>query len=66
LQTSGVSIDTATGLVTFTTAPANGVLINADFQFDVPVRFDTDSLAARTDSPGLFIWESIPIVEIRI
>ena len=66
LQSSGFTIDTTTGLVTFTTAPANTVLVNADFQFDVPARFDTDKLVARADSPGVFVWESIPIVELRI
>ena len=66
LQSSGFTIDTATGLVTFDTAPGSGVLVNADFQFDVPVRFDTDDLAARADSPGVFVWESISIVELRI
>jgi uncharacterized protein (TIGR02217 family) len=44
LVTSGVSIDTATGLMTFTTAPAAGVIVTADFEFDVPVRFDTDQM----------------------
>ena len=66
LQSSGFTLDTTTGLVTFTAAPALGVLVGADFQFDVPARFDTDNLAARADSPGLFIWDAIPIVEIRL
>lgn len=66
LQSSGFTIDTSTGLVTFDTAPGSGVLVNADFQFDVPVRFDTDELAARADSPGVFVWESISIVELRV
>ena len=66
LQSSGFTVDTTTGLITFTTAPAIGVLINADFQFDVPARFDTDALAARTDAPGIFVWDTIPIVEIRL
>ena len=66
VQSSGFTIDYTTGLVTFTTAPATGVLVNADFQFDVPVRFDTDELAARADSPGVFVWESISIVELRV
>lgn len=66
LQSSGFTIDNTTGLVTFTTAPASSVLVNADFQFDVPVRFDTDELATRADSPGVFIWESISIVELRV
>jgi len=66
LQSSGYTLDTTTGLITFTTAPANTVLVNADFQFDVPVRFDTDALSVRADGPGIFVWDSIPIVELRI
>jgi uncharacterized protein (TIGR02217 family) len=66
LQSSGYVLDTTTGLVTFITAPANGVAITADFQFDVPVRFDTDRLAATIDSYGSRSWHDIPIVEIRI
>lgn len=39
-------IDTTTGLVTFRTGniPATGTAITAGFDFDVPVRFDTDKL----------------------
>jgi len=40
--------------------------ITADFQFDVPVRFDTDRLSATIDSYGSNSWRDIPIVEIRV
>lgn len=66
LQSSGFTIDHTTGMVTFSSAPANGVLVNADFDFDVPVRFDTDQLAVRIDGPGQYLWDAIPIVEIRL
>jgi uncharacterized protein (TIGR02217 family) len=66
LQSSGYALDTTTGLVTFSVAPASGVAITADFQFDVPVRFDTDRLAATIDSYGSRSWHDIPLVEIRI
>jgi len=66
LQNSGYTLDTTTGLLTFTTAPGNGVAVTADFQFDVPVRFDTDRLAATVDSYGSRSWHDIPIVEIRV
>ncbi len=66
VQNSGVSYDTTTGSVTFSTAPGSGVAITADFQFDVPVRFDTDKLAATLDSYGSNSWLNIPIVEIKI
>jgi uncharacterized protein (TIGR02217 family) len=66
LQSSGYSVDYSTGLLTFTVAPSAGVLVSADFEFDVPVRFDTDALTVRADGPGIFVWDSIPIMEIRI
>jgi uncharacterized protein (TIGR02217 family) len=46
-QLSGWSVDTATGVVTFGAAQGSGVAITAGFEFDVPVRFDTDARDAR-------------------
>lgn len=66
LQGSGFSADHTTGLVTFTVAPGAGVIVSSDFDFDVPVRFDTDALLVRADGPGIFVWDAIPIVEIRL
>lgn len=65
LQSSGVTTNTTNGIVTFTVAPAIGISITADFEFDVPVRFDTDSLEARFDYFGVYSWNSIPLVEVR-
>ena len=64
-QLSGWSVDTATGLVTFAPAPAAGVAITAGFEFDVPVRFDTDTLDVTLDLERLGSITSIPLVEIR-
>ena len=64
-QASGWSVSTSTGLVTFTTAPALGVAITAGFEFDVPVRFDTDALDVTLDLDRLGTITSIPLVEIR-
>ena len=66
LQSVGFGVDYTTGLVTFAVAPSVGVIVSADFDFDVPVRFDTDTLAVRVDGPGIFVWDAIPIVEIRL
>ncbi len=64
-QVSGWSVSTATGLITFTTAPAPGVAITAGFEFDVPVRFDTDALDVTLDLERLGSINSIPLVELR-
>jgi len=65
-QISGWSVDTTTGLVTFVTAPALGIEVTADFEFDVPVRFDTDHMAVTIESYQLHNWQQISIVELRI
>lgn len=60
------TLNTTNGQITFDIAPANGVNVTADFEFDVPVRFDTDRLSASLDTYGSHSWNDIPIVEIRI
>jgi uncharacterized protein (TIGR02217 family) len=65
LQSSGVSVDTVTGLITFGVAPAIGQVITASCQFDVPVRFDTDKLSASLDAYGIHSWQDISLVEVR-
>ncbi len=64
-QTTGWSVDTTTGVVSFTTAPAAGATITAGFEFDVPVRFDTDTLDVTLDLKRLGSITSIPLLEIR-
>jgi len=65
-QMSGWSVDTTTGIVTFAAAPAGGAAITAGFEFDTPVRFDTDSLAINLANFAAGEIPSIPIVEILI
>lgn len=65
-QTSGWSVNTATGVLAFAVAPAQGVAVTADFEFDVPARFDTDSMAISIEQFDLHQWSDIPVVEIRI
>jgi len=65
VQNTGWSVDTTTGIVTFTTAPANGAAVTAGFEFDVPVRFDTDRLDVTMDIERLGSITSIPLIEVR-
>ena len=62
---SGWSVDATTGVVTFAAAPAVGVLVTAGFEFDVPVRFDTDRLDVTWDLDRLGSIASIPLIEVR-
>jgi uncharacterized protein (TIGR02217 family) len=65
-QASGWSVSITTGLITFTTAPALGVAVTAGFEFDVPVRFDTDALDVTLDLERLGSITSIPLIELRL
>ncbi len=54
----------ATGLVTFAVPPADGASVTAGFDFDVPVRFDTDELEIDLSAFEAGAIPRIPLVEI--
>lgn len=62
------TVDVTTGLVTFTgpTPPPVGWVIRAGFEFDVPVRFDTDALAGTYETWRAVAVRDIDLIEIRI
>ncbi len=62
------TVDHTTGLVTFVAGqiPAAGEAVTAGFEFDVPVRFDTDRLDVNLSGFEHGAIPNIPIVEIRI
>ena len=60
-----VETDALTGLVSFETAPAEGADITASFEFDVPVRFDTDRLDVELTSFDAAEAPAIPLIEVR-
>lgn len=62
---TGWTIDVTTGIVTFTAAPSSGAKITAGYQFDVPVRFDTDEINVTLDIERLGSIDSIPLIEVR-
>ena len=65
-HTTGFTVDTAAGLVTFASAPAGGVALTAGFEFDTPARFDTDHLALNLASFTAGEIPSIPLVEVLL
>ncbi len=60
--------DTTTGVVTFEAGsiPASGAAVTAGFQFDVPVRFDSETLDINLTSFAAGAIPAIPLVEIRL
>ncbi len=59
-------IDMSTGIVTFNAAPDEGVEVTAGFEFDVPVRFDTDRIQTSVASFQAGDVPNVPVVEVRI
>jgi len=64
IENTDYSIDLTTGIITFNTAPAVSEIITADFEFDVPVRFDKDVLEISMDSINSGKVKEIALVEI--
>ncbi|MFV0383682.1 TIGR02217 family protein [Paracoccus sp. (in: a-proteobacteria)] len=60
------SVDHATGLVTFASPPEAGAEVTAGFEFDVPVRFDTDRIAVSVASFQAGEMPEIPVLEVRL
>ena len=63
--TTGWSLDTNRGIVTFDTPPAAGSTITAGFRFDVPVRFADDRLDISLETFEAGAIPAIRLVEIR-
>ena len=59
-------VDPTTGLVTFAVAPDIGTILSAGFEFDVPVRFDTDRIQTSVASFQAGEVPNVPIIEVRV
>ncbi|WP_171115404.1 DUF2460 domain-containing protein [Ruegeria sp. HKCCA5463] len=59
-------VDLTTGRVTFADPPPEEVDITAGFEFDVPVRFDTDKIQTSVASFQAGDVPNVPVVEVRI
>lgn len=66
VETLEFSIDTTTGEVVFPTPPDPGVQITAGFEFDVPVRFDTDRIQTSVASFKAGDVPNVPVLELRV
>jgi uncharacterized protein (TIGR02217 family) len=60
------SVNSETGEVTFVLAPDLGTRVTAGFEFDVPVRFDTDAIQTSVASFQAGDVPNVPVVEVRL
>jgi uncharacterized protein (TIGR02217 family) len=63
--TSAFTVNDLTGIVTFDAAPAEGAVLTASFEFDVPVRFDIDRLDVELTGFDAANVAAIPLIEVR-
>ncbi|WP_194966895.1 DUF2460 domain-containing protein, partial [Rickettsia endosymbiont of Cardiosporidium cionae] len=54
------------GQIIFDKPPQSGTIIIASFEFDIPVRFDTDALSISMDDYNSFSWSDISLVELKL
>jgi uncharacterized protein (TIGR02217 family) len=59
-------VDTTTGLVSFVLPPQENMAVTAGFEFDVPVRFDTDRIQTSVASFQAGDVPNVPVVEVRV
>ncbi|PKP71754.1 MAG: TIGR02217 family protein [Alphaproteobacteria bacterium HGW-Alphaproteobacteria-4] len=60
------AVDLQSGVITFETAPPVGAQVTAGFEFDVPVRFDTDRILVSVASFQAGDLPQVPVVEVRV
>ncbi|WP_255585977.1 DUF2460 domain-containing protein [Wolbachia endosymbiont of Mansonella ozzardi] len=60
------SVNCSTGEIMFTIPPAKGAIITASFEFNVPVRFDTDYLSVSIDNYSSSSSNNILLVEVKL
>ena len=59
-------VDATTGMITFVHPPSEEEQITAGFEFDVPVRFDTDRIQTSVASFQAGDVPNVPVVEVRV
>ena len=59
-------VDAETGFVSFSHPPDLAAEVRAGFEFDVPVRFDTDAILTSLSSFHAGEAPNVPVVEIRV
>lgn len=74
IETTAFTVNVNTGIITFNTAPANGVIVSATCEFDKPVEFAEDTITNRLEvflpnlngGEGLFLLNNLSLKEVRL
>jgi uncharacterized protein (TIGR02217 family) len=63
---AGFSFDETSGEIVLAQPPSNGVAVTAGYEFDVPVRFDSDRMSVSLTAFNAGQIPSIPLVEVQL
>jgi len=66
MELTGFAVDTTTGTVTFDAPPGPGGAVTAGFEFDTPVRFDSDRIEVTLESFDAGRMAAVPLIEVRV
>ena len=64
--TTGFSLEIKSGSLTITSAALVGKVITADFEFDVPVRFNSDYIPQTIDDCNSYSMPEISLIEVMV
>jgi len=62
----GFAVDETTGVVTLASAPAVGKVVTAGFEFDTPVRFDSERIDLTLEGVDAGRLTAVSLIEIRV
>ncbi|MBA4804927.1 MAG: DUF2460 domain-containing protein [Brevundimonas sp.] len=66
VETAAFDLDPVAGQVTLEEPPPAGAVVTAGFEFDVPVRFDSDRIEVTLESFGAGRMAAVPLIEVRV
>ncbi|MFT4074255.1 MAG: DUF2460 domain-containing protein [Asticcacaulis sp.] len=66
VEVSGFTVDETTGVVTLAEAPAAGRAVTAGFEFDTPVRFDSEQIELTLEGVDAGRLTAVSLIEIRV
>jgi uncharacterized protein (TIGR02217 family) len=66
VEVSGFAVDETTGIATLASAPAVGKVVTAGFEFDTPVRFDSERIDLTLEGVDAGRLTAVSLIEIRV
>lgn len=66
VEVSGFAVNETTGVVTLASAPAVGKVVTAGFEFDTPVRFDSERIDLTLEGVDAGRLMAVSLIEIRV